>query len=208
MDATEKLLAAIEAVQAEVHATRAESRMRGEETAHQLEKIGRRLDGLEGADKTLTTEFQRLRSKVDDIDRRTDALERDTRRTSERGEETRRTLEAEQAARASEMAGIIGHIEKAASTLHARGEAIDQLKGELDGLSKNDAKQSEALGAIVEELGIQDRVELGPTPKPGEKKPKPVLEKLDRRARSSTIVQVIIALGVIASLLKEVLFPY
>lgn len=212
-DPMDRLFAAIENVQQEVHATRAESRMRGEETAHRLDKLDKRLDGLEGADKTLTTEFQRLRRQVDELDRRTGTLERDVQRVGDRSDATSRALEASQAAHASEMKGLIVHVEKATKTLNDRGEAIGEMKTEVDSLKASSDATTEALGAIVEELGIEDRVKLGKTPRPGEK-PEPALAKIEKRAqnlevrvKSSTIVQAIIALGVIAGLLKQIFFP-
>lgn len=200
-DATEQLLAAIAAVQAEV-------RMRGEETAHRLDRMAERLDGLESADRTLTGEFQRLKDKVDDIDHRQARLDREVGIIRGRGDQTRQTLDEERAARAAEMAGIIRHIEKATTTLNERGEALGALQEEFSALKASDEKQSKALDAIVGELGIEDKVSIRPPAADGEKPPKKkptVLARLDRRANSSTVVQIIIALGMIANLLKETL---
>lgn len=83
-------------------------------------------------------------------------------------------------------------------------EVVKPILDDVDGLKTSGAKQTEAVSAIVNELGIEDRVELGRDVKPGEKIT-PAFEKLEKRAKSSTIVQAIIAIGIVAELLSRVL---
>ncbi|HVJ94877.1 MAG TPA: hypothetical protein VM580_34075 [Labilithrix sp.] len=66
-------------------------------------------------------------------------------------------------------------------------------------------RQNEALGAVVNELGIEDRVELGRKVVPGEKTPETALKKIDKRAKHSTLVQLVIAVGVIVNALWQLI---
>ncbi len=88
--------------------------------------------------------------------------------------------------------------------------AMEIQKGAIESAVQNAVDTStkplsEAVGEIINELGVEDRVTLGRDVKPNEKRQKPTLQKLDARAARSSIVQIIIALGFIASLLERAL---
>lgn len=77
-------------------------------------------------------------------------------------------------------------------------EAVRPIQGDVD-------KTTEAVSAIVNELGIEDRVQLGREVKPGEKTPTTALKKLESRSKNSQAVQVIVAIGVIVNALYQLL---
>lgn len=109
----------------------------------------------------------------------------------------RRALEEAAVARKQETEAVMAHMTKLEHALNSAGERRD---GEI-------AKVTEAMSAVVDELGIEDRVELGRTLPKGEKA-KPRLQQIDsleRRAKSNQIVQIIIAIGFIAELISSVL---
>jgi uncharacterized coiled-coil protein SlyX len=84
-------------------------------------------------------------------------------------------------------------------------DAVKPLEKQAEQREKKLEQSNEALGVVVEQLGVSDRVSLGANSKPGEKQPEPTLEKMEKRAKQSTIVQAIIALGVIAEVLSRVI---
>lgn len=88
--------------------------------------------------------------------------------------------------------------------------AVEPLKKDIEDIRTRDTerekmmKQSnEAVGAIVDELGLADRVELGRDVRPGDKKSEPALQKIEKRAKHSTLVQLIVAIGVIVELILK-----
>lgn len=75
----------------------------------------------------------------------------------------------------------------------------------VDPIMKDVVRTTEAIGAVVNELGIEDRVQLGRNVPPGEKTPTTALKKLDTRAKHSSVVQFVIAVGVIVNALWQLL---
>ncbi len=84
-------------------------------------------------------------------------------------------------------------------------EAVQPVSDDVDLLKKSTTAQNEALGEMVNQLGIEDRVSLGREVKPGEKRPEPAFEKLEKRARKSTLLQALVAAGVIAEAIARIL---
>ena len=88
---------------------------------------------------------------------------------------------------------------------HAREREQEAFIRHVSSLEGSIARTNEAVGAIVEELGIEDRVELGRQLKPGEAPPVPTLTKLDQRTKSNIWIQVAITLSVIAQIAERIL---
>jgi hypothetical protein len=78
-----------------------------------------------------------------------------------------------------------------------KGAIETAVREAVQPILKDVERQNEALGAVVDELGIEDRVELGRKMKPGEKPPERALQKIERRAKSSTLVQLVISIAII-----------
>lgn len=94
------------------------------------------------------------------------------------------------------------------SISHEVEAAVKPIAAKVDMLETASEQCNEALGAVVEQLGVEDKVSLGREVKPGEAPPQPTLQKIERRARSSTIVQAVIALGMIADVLSRIVWPH
>lgn len=112
----------------------------------------------------------------------------------------RRAFAESTEARKSEMQAIENHmrlLEGALNTSNERGERRDSEM----------AKVAEAVGAVVEELGIAHRVELGRTSK-GDPAPIPKLEAVDKRSKNAQVIQAVIAIGVLADTLVNVIKHY
>lgn len=80
----------------------------------------------------------------------------------------------------------------------AVAEAVKPMKADID-------RQNEALGAVVNELGLEGQVALGREVKPGEPAPRRPLVTLEQRAKNSQLVQLVIAIGTIATALYQLL---
>jgi ABC-type transporter Mla subunit MlaD len=81
-------------------------------------------------------------------------------------------------------------------------EAIQPVLNDVESLKASNGPLNEALGEIVNELGIEDRVALGREVKPGEKKPERTLRTLNKQTK---IVQVLVAAGMIAEAVIQIL---
>lgn len=99
-------------------------------------------------------------------------------------------------------------LDEAATDRRAETEAIkahmDRLEKSLRDSDTTTAQISEAVGAVVNELGIEDKVSLGRKLGPGEKAD-PKLEKLDKRSGVTLVANVIIAIGMVAQLIQHLL---
>jgi hypothetical protein len=95
-------------------------------------------------------------------------------------------------------------------------EALGRVAGVQETQSGNDDVQNAALLIIARELGIESKLPPAlqnslPPPAlkyPPAPPPPPVLGRLERRAKTSQIVQLVIALSVIADLVKSIFFPH
>jgi len=191
---------------------------------HRAEVIGR-VEKVETRLGRVEERVKGIETQVDDMDRRfsrnaaeqADAL---TKVASAAAKAADIALQAKQDAHSADAnartiveSGLRIHSAAIAVTVdQAVHNAMKPLADEVSKLKDVDKERSEAhretneaVGAIVEEFGIEDRVKLGRNVKPGDPKPQRMLAKLDRRAKSSTIVQVFLALGVIASVIERAL---
>lgn len=78
---------------------------------------------------------------------------------------------------------------------------VQKLAEHDEAQSKDISKSNEALGAVVNELGIEDKVELGREVHPGEKRPQRTLRKIDRRI---TLVSVLGSVAIILECLVKI----
>ena len=186
LDPAEKLLAAIEEV-------RDEARER---------------------DKRVEARFSHLESQLADVVSKTDGntkligeqAEAITRVASAAAKAADLGLEAkQQAARApddtSKMieSAMRIHRSSIADTVDiAVREAVQPISEKVD-------TQNEAVGAIVDELGLEDRVELGREVKPGEKPPVRTLKKMARENKTGTAAALLTFLAVVVKLAIEML---
>lgn len=97
----------------------------------------------------------------------------------------------------SDMAAAITHVAR----LEQR---LDSIESEQKAARKQASNQTEALGAVVEELGVANRVELGEVKKGDEQKEPPLqsLPAVARRSRSTLAASV---LGVVLLILQIIL---
>lgn len=236
-DPMERLFLAITKLQADLDTTRAESRMRGEETRECFDQLNRKVDTLTKDDEQLRLADRRLEQRQASTDeelrdfqkevrsdlkaireeQRKDREDRDLAHSSfsTTVDAMKRHVEFASEANAAAITTAVSHLGEAAKRfdevstnsktevqeLKATFEASSSdAKAEIQDLKSNDVDQAEALGAIVEELGIQHRVKLGPNP-PEDKKPEPTLAKIEQRgqdlesrAKASTLIQALFAL--------------
>lgn len=95
-----------------------------------------------------------------------------------------------------ETQAIQNHIEKLESAIQANTVSSEKRDLEM-------TKVADGLSAVIDELGIEDRTALGRQPRPGEVLPPPKLRSLEAWAKSSRIVQAVVALGVVADVLAR-----
>lgn len=81
------------------------------------------------------------------------------------------------------------------TTLAAISGRLTAVEGQTQSIDDKVVVVAEAVGAVVNELGISGKVALGNTPV---KEEASAFERLEKRMRSSTVVAVIIALSVLA----------
>lgn len=96
------------------------------------------------------------------------------------------------------MGAAIAHVSRLEQELADMREQMAQAHRER-------GRQSEALGAIVDELGIHDRVQLGKTVPPGTDKPKSALTKMSRAQKGGIVASVATGVVVVVQLVLEVL---
>jgi chromosome segregation ATPase len=182
LDGVEVLSRLIDNVQKSVDAGNVETRAR-------LEKIETSIGDLKKVDASLGDRVSEVHQDLVALRSRVERLE-DDRNTD------RRTRDEDRDARDKEREAIITHVARLESHVSTLEAAVGETKAEV-------AKTNEGVGAIVNELGLEDRVALGREVKPGEPQPQRALQRLDDRAKRSTIVQALIAIGIILELLAR-----
>lgn len=138
-----------------------------------------KINSLEGQLDTLFLQVQQLEAKM-----------------SEERSEMRRSFSEAGEVRRLETEAIKNHIERLESSIRATEESAKKRDEEM-------AKVSDGMSAVIDELGIEDRTALGRQPRPGEVLPPPKLRSLEAWAKSSRIVQAVVALGVVADVLAR-----
>jgi len=114
---------------------------------------------------------------------------------------------------AAVLAAVVRHVDKAVGTVLENDARQDEAQAAQGAVLE---AQSRALVLLGRELGVEDKLDPlltkslpPPPPERGAGAPAtPVLRRLDRRSQLAQIVQAIIALGIIADLLRSLLFPH
>ena len=205
------ILEALDGIRAEVQQTRDEARER--DKAHearftrlesQIADVAGKTDGntkLIGEQAEAITRVASAAAKAADL--ALEAKQATSRAPAEMQQLVESALRIHGAAAAASIAATVDEsVQRAIQPLAQKVGQIEQREEERD---KQIALSNEALGAVVDELGIEDRVELGRKAVPGEKKQERALKKLDTRAKHSTVVQFVIAVGVIVNALYQLL---
>lgn len=84
------------------------------------------------------------------------------------------------------------------------GAIAGAVRQAVEPIEEKARRQNEAIGAVIDELGLEDRVELGRKMKPGEAPPERALQQIDKRTKQARIVQLVLALGMIAEVVLRV----
>jgi hypothetical protein len=210
----------------EIRAPRSE--LSGDLTARVLSTIEQVRDEGRERDKRIEARFAHLEGRLDEVVGKTDANTKNigeqagalTRVASAAAKAADLALEAKQAVakapddttklvesaiRIHSLAiaqTVDAAVKSAVEPLASKVATIEQREEDRD---KMHERTNQALGAVVDELGIEDKVELGREVKPGEEPPQPALKKLEKRAKSNTLVQFVIAVGVIVNALYQLL---
>lgn len=177
-----------------------------EENVSLIPNIKRNVDLLGG-------EMKALGGRVELLERRVSAVEKGKPQPPRP-----RPSDAELAEKARQSDANLEH-QATLGAIIAHHAKVDGAMGEL---LDNDARQeavnveqdrvldaqNRALVVISRELGVEDKLDplltrSLPPPAEGAPKPKPILRAIDRRSKAAQVVQVIIALGVIADFLRS-----
>lgn len=192
------ILTALGEMRAEIQETRRESNARfthlenrvadiAGKTEHNTKLIGEQAEAL--------TRVASAAAKAADL-----ALEA-KQQVAKSPDETTKLVESAIRIHSSAIAATVdAAVQKAVQPLSAKVGALEVQDVQRESMLK---QSNEALGAVVDELGLEDRVELGRTVPPGEKPPERALKKIERRAKNSTLVQLVIAIGIIVSALLQ-----
>lgn len=173
-DPTEKLLAAIEEVRDEAREREQRTDDRIARVERQLVEVTIKTDGntkLIGEQAEAITRVASAAAKAADM--ALDAKQQVARAPDE-------TTKLVESALRIHGASIAFTVDAAVKT------AVSPIREDVDSLKTDGEKQSEAVGAIINELGLEDRVELGREVKPGEKKPTRTLQKMARENKAGT----------------------
>lgn len=129
--------------------------------------------------------IQHMRECIDLMTKETGRLRAEVHRLSQKEVEARRQGSDSDLKRAADLAATIIHVQQLESSIQDTREAV---------------------GAIVDELGISDRVKLGRTLPPGTKRQPTALAKVAREnklgAIASTVATVFIVVKMVLELLK------
>lgn len=99
--------------------------------------------------------------------------------------------------------GLAGMVDAAVTrAVEPIAEQVQKLTDLDETRSKDINKTNEALGAVVNELGIEDKAELGREVHPGDPKPRRTLRRIDRRL---TLVSVLGSIAIIFECLVKIL---
>lgn len=132
----------------------------------------------------LLSRIEKLERDLKDSNANRELLRNELRRVRERAEDTRRSVSETELENAANMGHAIAH--------------ISTLEGSI-------RKQEEAIGAIVNELGIADKVQLGDTIPPGAKKKMPALSKLSKENKGTLTASVFTTIGIVIQILWKLL---
>ena len=112
---------------------------------------------------------------------------------------------------ASTVGGMIAHTKKLEEAYRSLESTVSDAQRRQD---ETNGAQDAALVILARELGVESKLpprllqSLPPAKPSSAPPPPPVLGRLEQRAKSSQIVQLLIALSVIADLVKSILFPH
>ncbi len=192
-----KLLASIKE---DIHNSREESKDRGDKAEEQIHAINLRLDSVDkrlddmdivqrradASDATFKYEFKKLERRLDERDAKVE------RRIKQQEEADKKILSVSETSLEQEatLGLAIGHIGK----IEAR---LGQVEDKQD-------KSNEAMGAVVEELGIEGKVQLGRSLPPGEHRT-PVLTKINKDNRTGIWASFGAALLIIVQIIWKIL---
>lgn len=166
-----------------------------------IEKLGDRMDAYERKNE------QRLDSLEKNTERRFDGLERElAQHKVEEAEARTRTASAaakacetsyEALRQASTAKADVQSIVESALRIYGSSigsivdgavkKAIEPVTGKVDELETGQTDCNEALGEIVKELGLQDRVKLGPVVNPDDKPPVRLLPSVNQNTKIAAV---------------------
>jgi len=158
--------------------------------------------------------IDKLEKRLEDVDRRQTAQHLEQTKSLAAVAQAAATaanlaLEAKQ--KAVETEASVQLMVESALKIHSKGLAVmvdASVQRALKPIANQVVNTNEALGAIVDELGIEGQVQLGRDVKPGEKPPEPALQKMEKRAKHNQLVQAVIATGVIVEALVRIFHPH